>query len=328
MNSNYLSITYISLLCGALLLTFLSLASVVRAQVPSAHDLIVPLESQDIRIPTIETICNTYERVGGQTDVEFPTPQECFGEEPEEDPGNEDDNEDPEEEPTEEDTDQETDTGGGSSSGGGGTGSGGGSSSGGGGGGNSISGATGVSSVEIAECEPYLHEFIRFGEQNNPLEVLKLQQFLRDEEGFQNVLATGTYDQTTLVAVNAFQNRYAGEILGPWGIGQETGYVYLTTRKKINELHCDNTKSFELAAEEWAHIDAVRARALEAPPIDVAPETTEIGAVETSERLAEEPAEVDSDQVAAAAAVAESSLGRMFRGVGQFFDHLFGSMFE
>ena len=41
-----------------------------------------------------------------------------------------------------------------------------------------------------------------------------------------------------LAAVNAFQAKYADEILKPWGIDAPTGLVYLSTLREINLLEC------------------------------------------------------------------------------------------
>ena len=75
------------------------------------------------------------------------------------------------------------------------------------------------------------------GRNNDPEEVRKLQGFLNAEMG-SSIPITGFFGQLTDEAVRAFQSKYATEILGPWGINTPTGYVYLTTRKKINEIFC------------------------------------------------------------------------------------------
>jgi hypothetical protein len=51
--------------------------------------------------------------------------------------------------------------------------------------------------------------------------------------------------------VHALQTKYAADILAPWGIKESTGYVYLTTRKKVNEIYCAGQgMTFPLTAEE------------------------------------------------------------------------------
>lgn len=49
---------------------------------------------------------------------------------------------------------------------------------------------------------------------------------------------TGSFDQATENAVSNFQEKYAKEILEPWGFTEGTGLVSKTTREKLNEL-CD-----------------------------------------------------------------------------------------
>lgn len=49
---------------------------------------------------------------------------------------------------------------------------------------------------------------------------------------------TGSFNQKTKDAVIRFQEKYAKEILEPWGFDEGTGIVSRTTRKKLNEL-CD-----------------------------------------------------------------------------------------
>ena len=87
---------------------------------------------------------------------------------------------------------------------------------------------------------------------------------LRDFEGAK-LTVNGVYDAATLAAVNAFQAKYKSEILTPWGIGEPTGFVYLTTRKKINEMYCRNTRQFELTLEERKIIEQTRLKSLVAP---------------------------------------------------------------
>jgi len=89
-------------------------------------------------------------------------------------------------------------------------------------------------------CHPYLTDFIRYGEQNDTDQVKKLQKFLKDYEGHEEVVETGIYDEITRNAVLDFQKKYSGDILGYWSLAQPTGYVYKTTVKKINELYCKN----------------------------------------------------------------------------------------
>jgi len=121
-------------------------------------------------------------------------------------------------------------------------------------------------SVEIptapTECDAYLTEFIRFGRTNTPEQVRRLQFVLKEFEGA-SVEITGVYDQRTLNAVHTFQKKYAGDILTPWGIKTSTGYVYLTTRKKVNEIFCRNTRAFPLSGAEQQIIQKTRAQVLE-----------------------------------------------------------------
>jgi hypothetical protein len=126
---------------------------------------------------------------------------------------------------------------------------------------------------ERASCDTYLTAFIREGRNNDITQVTRLQKFLRDFENA-STTETGIYDKTTLAAVHAFQTKYASDILTPWGIKESTGYVYLTTRKKVNEIFCNFTKAFPLTAEEQAKIDAARAAAglpPQVPKIPAAP---------------------------------------------------------
>jgi uncharacterized repeat protein (TIGR01451 family) len=108
----------------------------------------------------------------------------------------------------------------------------------------------------VEACDQYLTAFIRTGYANDPEQVRRLQYVLRDFEGAK-ISVNGIYDASTLAAVNTFQSTYAADILTPWGITKPTGFTYLTTRKKVNEIYCRNTKQFPLTQpqlQEIAHI--------------------------------------------------------------------------
>lgn len=114
-------------------------------------------------------------------------------------------------------------------------------------------------------CDQYLTAFIRSGFKNDESQVRRLQATLRDFEGAK-ITVNGIYDKATLAAVHAFQAKYASEILAPWGARASTGYVYLTTRKKINEVYCRNTRRFDLSAQELATIEQTKAQAQSTAP--------------------------------------------------------------
>ncbi len=96
----------------------------------------------------------------------------------------------------------------------------------------------------VADCELYLTGYIKYGADNNPHEVEKLQSFLNRHMG-ENLPVTGFYGEMTRDAVMRFQTKYSNEILAPWadaGIHADgstpTGYVYKTTQRWINMLEC------------------------------------------------------------------------------------------
>lgn len=102
--------------------------------------------------------------------------------------------------------------------------------------------------VAGAACGLYLYEYMRLGQDNSFAEVIKLQVFL-NMEGFP-VAVTGTFDEATEAAVRAFQLAYADEVLIPWfnldpSYGTDsTGWVYKTTRWKINDIKCPDIEPF------------------------------------------------------------------------------------
>ncbi|MCK5027084.1 MAG: DUF5011 domain-containing protein, partial [Candidatus Pacebacteria bacterium] len=102
----------------------------------------------------------------------------------------------------------------------------------------------------------YLLEYIQLGAANNPVEVEKLEVFLNDFEG-ENLEVNGIYEQADFDAVLRFQTKYFSDILGPWGHDAPTGYVYITTKKKINELYCE--REFPLTLFQETEIAAFNA---------------------------------------------------------------------
>lgn len=130
-----------------------------------------------------------------------------------------------------------------------------------------------VLGVSAENCNAYLTGYIRHMGQNDKEQVLRLQRFLRDLEGFDTVRETGIYDDASLAAVHSFQIKYAPKILTPWGATRSTGFVYYTTKKAINERYCKFTKEFSLTADQIAEIERIktlpeaRPHALPAPSV-------------------------------------------------------------
>ena len=83
--------------------------------------------------------------------------------------------------------------------------------------------------------KPYIENYIIPGGSNVMSDVQKLQTFLNKHMG-ESLAVNGVYDSATIEAVKRFQLKYASEILHPWGINEPTGFVYLTTLRKINAL--------------------------------------------------------------------------------------------
>lgn len=116
-----------------------------------------------------------------------------------------------------------------------------------------------VSDEDNQQCNnPYLTDHLRIDFDNDQESVLKLQSFLKTYEGYDYVSLNGNFDEATLRAVKSFQTRYAEDILEPWGYqaDEATGYVYITTKKKINEIYCD--EQFLLSQSEQAEIREYR----------------------------------------------------------------------
>jgi len=94
-----------------------------------------------------------------------------------------------------------------------------------------------VKTTETTQCGEYLTKHIKLGSKNDVSEVRKLEAFLIQNEDA-NITIDGIYSKADELAVKAFQAKYRADILDPWGIAEPSGFVYKTTRNKINELYC------------------------------------------------------------------------------------------
>jgi hypothetical protein len=101
----------------------------------------------------------------------------------------------------------------------------------------------------------YLRDYLKIDRQNDEIEVLKLQSFLNVFEG-ESLSYTGIFDQTTFDAVARFQSKYSDDVLAPWGEKVTTGFVYILTKKKINEIYCNSI--FPINATDQNEIDSFR----------------------------------------------------------------------
>ncbi len=81
----------------------------------------------------------------------------------------------------------------------------------------------------------YPTESIRVGVKNSPAQVKLLQQYLNTFE-HNNLPVDGVYDKDDETAVIAWQEKYASEILAPWGLSHGTGYIYKTSLQKLKSL--------------------------------------------------------------------------------------------
>ncbi len=116
----------------------------------------------------------------------------------------------------------------------------------GGGGGGSRHTSSGSSSDgrvlgATTSCGIYLEKFMAYRRQNDPAQVIKLQQFLNNYMHL-NLTTDGVFGRSTESAVRAFQASRLGTVLTPWGRNLPTGLVYLTTITDINNIMCPELK--------------------------------------------------------------------------------------
>lgn len=173
-------------------------------------------------------------------------------------------------------------------------------------------------------CEPLLTSYLKVGGNNDAEEVKDLQRFLRQYEGFTDLEVTGVFDQATVAAVRAFQKRYAGDILSPWGIFGASGYVYYTTQRKVNELYCDGARAFFLTSGQLAEIAAFKMK-FENARVDETelPDTSEVGTNDANvdEELVKQPPR-EYNTAGASASIEKNLSNRFFKILSDTFGNL------
>jgi len=116
--------------------------------------------------------------------------------------------------------------------------------------------------------------------------------FLRELAGFKNLQITNVFDQATFDAVSAFQVSFQPDILTPWGYaqGESTGFVYILTKKKINEIVCQrayplNTQQEEEIAQFNAFMESLRSQGVSVPGV-TEPVNGDLGGTSTGSAIA------------------------------------------
>lgn len=166
-----------------------------------------------------------------------------------------------------------------------------------------ISAARGDSSDSCVVLENNL----RLGSQGS--EVTQLQELLNKFMGA-NLAISGNFDEATKAAVVAFQEKYADDILAPWGVTDASGIVSFTTLKKLNELSCN--KTFDLTPIQQYLISQYRDNPAALNESTTTPATIEVGSDTVT------PKETQT----AGAADTEASSG-IFKAISNFFKNIF-----
>ncbi len=84
--------------------------------------------------------------------------------------------------------------------------------------------------------EPYLTKAVKLGANNDASDVIMLEKFLNTYENA-SLPINGIYEKADYYHVIAWQEKYPDEILRPWGLRKGSGYVYVTSLKKIKAIH-------------------------------------------------------------------------------------------
>lgn len=113
--------------------------------------------------------------------------------------------------------------------------------------------------VTVSVCTPYIKTYIRYGATNNEEDVRKLETFLNEKQE-ESLPIDGVYSLEDVEAVKRFQQKYASEVLGVWGLTEPTGYAYRTTLMKINSFYC----SASITCPAFTEFNSVTENALSA----------------------------------------------------------------
>jgi hypothetical protein len=97
---------------------------------------------------------------------------------------------------------------------------------------------TPINPNQVLQCTSnvYLTSAVKFGANNNAADVRLLEEFLNTYENAK-LTVNGIYEQVDYNAVVRWQEKYAADILTPWGLAKGTGYVYTNSLKKIKAIH-------------------------------------------------------------------------------------------
>lgn len=146
----------------------------------------------------------------------------------------------------------------------------------------------------------YIKNEIRPGSKNNdPIEIAKLQYFLKQYEGFSTLSVDGILNSQTISAVKAFQVKYSAEVLKPWGYEKPTGVVYFLTQKKINEIVCGIKIS--LTASQQQEIQNFKTYKATSASITIAPQPavqvteTKVEPVQVAEPVSVTPQDIKNE---------------------------------
>ena len=155
--------------------------------------------------------------------------------------------------------------------------------------------ATSEVSISATECN-YLKSYLSVYRNNDIDQMLKLQTFLKEQEGF-DVKLSGVFDSSTIIAVRRFQVRYSKDILAPWGLAHPTGNVSITTRHKINDLSCGITTPLSDTEKEIIRSYGVPSTDTDTTEVDVVdaivPDITDTNVPKDTPK--EEPSESKAD---------------------------------
>jgi len=99
---------------------------------------------------------------------------------------------------------------------------------------------TATTTRRTIRCSAYLNDFVRAGENNSSVEVVKLENFLNTYQD-EDLDINGIYEERDIMAVMRFQEKYRAQILAPWGLSNPKGNVLTTTRDQINRIYCAAT---------------------------------------------------------------------------------------